>query len=330
MSHPILERHLERRGLKPLYLFFGEEQFLMQRALRRLEQALTRQAGEAPLKVVAEAQEVELGEFLAQARNAPLWGTGQLLVLRQVETYPAEALKALSDYLARPAPRTVVVLIAEGFKSKDVARQPWSRLQREEAALGFYRLKEGELNQWLTREARNLGKTLSLDAAQRLVEIAGANLFDLTQELEKLALLAGEAKTLTSALVSQSASHSRTYNIFALVETLGEAAPQKRLAALGHLLDLGEPPARILTMLARQIRLLLRFKENPEISPEAARRVNLQQWQMEKLARQAALFSPGALRAHLFLLHQTDYHLKTSTGPPRVWLEWCLLQMGPG
>jgi DNA polymerase III delta subunit len=51
---------------------------------------------------------------------------------------------------------------------------------------------------------------------------------------------------------------------------------------------------------------------------------------MEKLARQAALFSPGALRAHLFLLHQTDYHLKTSTGPPRVWLEWCLLQMGPG
>jgi DNA polymerase III delta subunit len=83
-------------------------------------------------------------------------------------------------------------------------------------------------------------------------------------------------------------------------------------------------------MLARQVRFLLRLKENPETSPEAARRLNLQQWQVEKMAKQAARFSTAALRSHLFLLHQTDYHLKTSAGSPRVWLEWCLLQMGPG
>jgi len=330
MSHPILERHLERRAIKPLYLFFGEEEFLMQRALKRLEKALTQQAGESPLKVVEEAQETGLADFLAQARNAPLWGTGQLLVLRHVEAYPAPTLQAVGDYLDRPAPRTVVVLIAEGLKSKDLARQPWSRLQQGEAALGFYRLREGELHQWLTREARNLGKTLSVAAAQRLVEIAGDNLFDLTQELEKLALFAGEEKTLTPALVTQSASHSRGYNIFALVDALGEAGPQKRLAALGHLLDLGEEPPRILGMLARQIRLLLRLKESPQASPEVARRLNLPQGVVKKLAQQAARFSPAALRSYLFLLHQTDYHLKTSTGSPRVWLEWCLLQMGPG
>jgi DNA polymerase III delta subunit len=51
---------------------------------------------------------------------------------------------------------------------------------------------------------------------------------------------------------------------------------------------------------------------------------------VKRLAQQAARFSPGALRSHLFMLHQMDYHLKTSTGNPRVWLEWCLLQMGPG
>jgi DNA polymerase III delta subunit len=36
MSHPILKRHLEGRKLRPLYLFFGEEEFLVERALRRL------------------------------------------------------------------------------------------------------------------------------------------------------------------------------------------------------------------------------------------------------------------------------------------------------
>jgi len=302
----------------------------MQRALKRLEKALTEQAGEAPLKVVQEAQEVELADFLAQARNAPLWGAGQLLVLRNVVTYPAETLKAVSDYLDRPAPRTVVVLIGEGLKSKDLTRQPWSRLQHAEAALGFPRLKEGNLYRWLTREARSLGKTLPETAAQRLVEIAGDNLLDLTQELEKLALFAGEEKTLTATLVNRSASHSRTYNIFALTDALGEAGPQKRLAALDNLLDLGEEPVKILGMLAWQVRMLLRLKENPDTSPEAARRLNQPQWKVKKLAQQAARFSPAALRSHLFMLHQMDYHLKTSTGSPRVWLEWCLLQMGPG
>ena len=304
----------------------------MHRALKRLEEALTEKTGEAPHKVVQEDPEVGLAEFLAQSREAPLWGPGQLLVLRQVEHYPPAALKAITAYLERPAPRAWVVLVAEALKARDLGKNPvWSRLQQEEAALGFFRLKEGELGQWLAQEAQQLGKTLTLAAAQRLVEIVGVNLAELTQELEKLALFAGAEKTLTPALVGQLASHSRTYSIFALVDALGEPGAAKRLAALGHLLDLGEPPARILGMLARQLRLLIRLKESPgRATPELAKTLNLPPGVLKKLDLQAARFSEAALTSHLFLLHQTDLQLKTSTANPKLWLEWCLLRMGPG
>lgn len=332
MSHPVLERHLERNVLRPLYLFYGEEEFLLHRALKRLEGALVGPRGEAPLKVVQEAQEVGLPEFLAQAREATLWGSGQLLVLRRVELYPAAVLQAINDYLDHPAPRAWVVLVAEGLKARDLGRHPvWGRLQKEEAALGFFRFREGELCQWLAQEAETLGKNLTLPAAQRLVEIVGGNLSELTQELEKLALFAGAEKTLTPALVAQLASHSRTYNIFALVDALGEPGAHKRLSALDHLLDLGEPPARIVGMLARQLRLLIRLKENPVgPSPDLAKSLNLPQGVLNRLAQQAARFSTGALRSHLFLLHQTDFQLKTSVADPRLCLEWTLLQMGGG
>jgi DNA polymerase-3 subunit delta len=332
MSHPILERHLKARALRPLYLFYGEEEFLLHRALKRLEGALASETGEAPLKVVQEAQEVGLPEFLAQSREIPLWGSGQLLVLRRADTYPAAALQAVNTYLEHPAPRTWVVLAAEGLKARDLPKSPvWSRLQREDAALGFFRLREGELYQWLAQEAETLGKNLTVAAAQRLVEIVGDNLSDLSQELEKLALFAGPEKTLNPALVTQLASHSRTYNIFALVDALAEPGVQKKLSALDHLLDLGEPPARILNMLARQIRLLIRLKESPAgPSPEMARSLNLPQGVLKRLSQQAARFSLEALRSHLFLLHQTDFQLKTSTANPQLWLEWTLLQMGRG
>jgi DNA polymerase-3 subunit delta len=352
MSHPIIERHLERKAIRPLYVFYGDEEFLMDRALARLEEGLRDEQGEPPVKGLfyapshrprrgpsddqeeppvragREAEETPVADFLTESRVASLWGPGQLLVLRRLEL-TATALKAIGDYLDHPAPRTWVVLLAEGAKTKDLAKDPaGGRLQKEEAALGFFRLKEAELFPWLNQEAQRLGKAMTLAAAQRLVEIVGDNLAELSQELEKLALYAGEEKTLTPHLVNQLATHSRSYNIFALVEALGEPGPHKRLTALAQLLDLGEPPARILVMLAKQLRFLILVKEGATAT--LGPRFKLPQWKIGALAQQAAHFSEAALRSHLFLLHQVDLQLKTSAGSPRLWLEWALLKMGPG
>ncbi len=305
----------------------------MERAVRRLEEALTARFGEPPVKITESATEVSLEDFLAQARLASLFGPGQLLVLRRAEVYPDEVVQAaLPAYLDHPAPRSWVVLTAFGLKSREVERHPvWSRLKKGEAALGFRRLKEEEICQWLTREAKGLGKNLSPAAAQALVAMVGDNLAELTQELEKLVLFAGTEANLTPGMVAKLASHSKSFTIFALVDALGEAHPQKRLAALDHLLELGEPAARILTMLARQVRLLLKARETPNASPgELASRLGLPPRVARTLSQQAARFSPLALRRHLKLLHEADRHLKTSTGNPRLWLEWTLLQMGPG
>jgi DNA polymerase-3 subunit delta len=333
MTHPLLERHLDRRSLRPLYLFFGEEEFLMDRALRRLEQALSEKWGEAVTRVVREAPEVSLEEFFAQARLSTLWGSGQLLILRRVETYPAKALNAVATYFDHPAPRSLVILTAPSLKAKEAEKHPvFGRLAKNEATVGFFRLREGDLLPWLAQEAKRLGKTMPPAAAQRLVEVVGDNLSELHQELKKLVLFAGSDATLTPQQVSQLASHSRSYNIFALVEALGGTALHRRLAPLDHLLDLGEPPARILTMLARQLRLLIRYKENaPHSSPaDLAKKLKLPPGIVKRLGQQAQNFSLKALQAHLDLLHQADLSLKTSAANPRVWLEWTLIHLGPG
>src|SRR5208337_1118837 len=129
------------------------------------------------------------------------------------------------------------------------------------------------------------------------------NLAELNQELEKLTLFAGPENTLSPALVTQLASHSRTYNIFALVDALGAPGFHQRLASLGYLWDLGEPPARILGMLARQVRMLIRVKEGTGANPaELARSLGVSQWKVKSLAQQAARFSDAALKGHLGLL----------------------------
>jgi DNA polymerase III delta subunit len=96
-------------------------------------------------------------------------------------------------------------------------------------------------------------------------------------------------------------------------------------------LDLGEHPAKILGMLARQVRILIRVKEGEGANPaELARSLGVPQWKIKGLAQQGARFSDAALKSHLAMLHRVDFLLKTSTGTPRLWLEWALIKMGPG
>ena len=93
----------------------------MNRALARLEAGLTDRAGEPPAKVVREAKEVGLPEFLAESRVATLWGPGQFLILRRVDLYPGD-LKVLTAYLDHPAPRVWMVFLAEGLKAREVEK----------------------------------------------------------------------------------------------------------------------------------------------------------------------------------------------------------------
>ncbi len=95
----------------------------MLRALGRLEEGLRDHWGEAPVRVLREAQEMELPEFLAESREASLWGPGQLLVLRRLGLNAA-ALEAVNAYLDHPAPRAWVVLLAEGVKARDWGKIP--------------------------------------------------------------------------------------------------------------------------------------------------------------------------------------------------------------
>ena len=193
-------------------------------------------------------------------------------------------------------------------------------------------MKDGELAQWLEREAKQLGKKLGPGAARNLIEAVGQNLLELYQELEKLALYTGTADTITAAHVTDLSSHSRTHTIFELVEALGQNQPAKAFKVLGRLLELGEPPAKILVMLARQIRLLMGTREGLKknlTAAELAKELKVPKWTVEKLQRQATGFRLAQLKGQLIRLHEADQQMKTGTTVHRLLLEKVILDLCP-
>ena len=113
-----------------------------------------------------------------------------------------------------------------------------------------------------------------------------------------MALFAGAENALTPALVTQLASHSRTYNIFALVEALGEPSAHQRLTSLGQLLDLGEHPAKIGDAGPAGAAAHPGEGGTGANPVELARSLGVPQWRVMSLAP-AARFSDATLKGHL-------------------------------
>lgn len=330
MRAALLDRHLKQGHLQPVYLFFGEEEFLIRRALRRLEQGLQHR-GELAAKYQFTAKATALEEILAQARSPQLWGGRQLLIIWEADKFSPAELTSLATYCQAPAAAAILVLVALGLKAKEVEKHKfWRHFLAQEAALGFPKLKEVEIIAWLDREAKAQGKILAAGAAQRLLELVGPDLQELHQELEKLLLYSGMEPQITLAMVNQLGSTSHNYTIFELVAALGQRQPVPALKILNRLLTLGEPPHRILVMLARQVRLLLKIQEGRQqrlTLPELARRLEVHPFAVEKLQRQAASLSPAALHQALIRLQEIDAAVKAGMPAPALLLENFILTL---
>ena len=163
---------------------------------------------------------------------------------------------ALPDLLAAIPPTTLLLFL-------DDEANPANPIRRAVAAGGEVREfplpRERDLVPWITRRAQTIGLSLMPGAGQLLAQWVGAHLWVLASELEKLKTYAAGAAVDEAAVRSLVAPAYET-TIFRFVDAVAEGRPAAALNALA-LLRGQEEPQRIISMLARQFRLLIVARE---------------------------------------------------------------------
>ena len=129
----------------------------------------------------------------------------------------------------------------------------------------------------LKTEARKLldrcGKTMTSDAWTALGKKTGFELRPSINELQKLINFVGDRPAIEEKDVETVVGKTKEDSIFNLTNALGEKNAPSALAALKALLDQGEHHLMILTMISREIRMLLQASvlvnsgKLPKISP---------------------------------------------------------------
>ena len=317
---------------RPVVLIVGPERWLAAQAVAALRRAVL---GEGPSGFNDDRFEVGPGAtpmatVLSTARTLPMMATARFVLahLQRGEKTPAEDLAALADYLEQPSETSCLVVLAERLDGR-------SKLVRRAKAKGAYveasPLKRAQLQDFLREEARRRGHRLEPAAAALLLEDVGEQLGPLDDALERLSLYVGPGQPITVEAVEATLTRSHGETVWGLVDGVaeGDARRALRVAARAFVHD-AEPPLRLVALLARQFRMIARFREaraQGQRPAEAARAAGAPPFKARDLDRAASRLDGRRLTAIFEVLAQLDRQLKGSKVPAELLAEEAFLRL---
>jgi DNA polymerase-3 subunit delta len=323
-------REVRQGNLFPLYYFWGPEKWLIDEAVKRIEEKGLLPATRDFNREVLDAGETSPESILASLQAFPVRSPRRLVVIRQADTIWKKTPQLFVDYFQNPNPQTCAVFIGE---RADLRTRFFQALEQKGITVPFYPPFEKDLFRWIHTQAEQFGYSLTEDAVTLLVERVGVNLRDIQGELQKLALGKAPGGRVEEKDVLALTGDTRSENPFAFSQAVGRLSPRESLRLLHKNLQQGESPVLLFSLLVRQLRLIRRagtLRAEGLGKREIEGKLRIHPRNAESFWRQAETFSPSLLESLWKATLEADQRLKKSREDKGLVLEEYLLDLlGP-
>jgi DNA polymerase III subunit delta len=238
---------------QPVYVAHGDEDLLrreVQRALRRF----VLESDDADFGLTTfPGDRTPFASVHDELATMPFVGSRRLVVVENADPFVTAHRAALEKYVSKPSATGVLILDVKSWP----ANTRLAKLVPAEATLVCKAPPTYKLPDWCVQWAGSRhGKQLAAGAAKLLVDLIGADMGVLDQELAKLAVYVGDAPKIEARDVDRLVGRSRAENTWIIFEAMASGKPADSLAVLDRLFDQGEDAMRILGAFSLQLRRL--------------------------------------------------------------------------
>ncbi len=270
---PVLTREklrdqLRRREVAPVYVLFGAETYLRDKAAKYIADLCFNEGEMRDFNETEFSLEVSdnIKSALSAAEQLPMMAARRVVRITDVrvstsamkDTLKEDAEQILADYLKRPSQSSVVIFVADELNG---TRRLTKLLTANSVAVEFQRLDDHGLRKWANDHIRDAGSEADDQTIRHLVNIAGDNVRRLTNEIEKLSAAALPGKLITKELIDSLVPNSREISNFGLTDNLVAGRNSEAIRILQKILDDGTEPLALLGLISSNYRRLLIAKE---------------------------------------------------------------------
>lgn len=341
MAYKDFYEDLKQQRIKPLYLFWGPETFLMESMLVHAKKQLIDPAAEAFNYQAENCELLSAEEMVEKMETLPFLSERRLVVFKNAgffakkPNFSASGEKALKALLENPPLSTVAIFICDTQPDK---RLKWSeRLEQHGRVVAFDRLDEQEFKKWIAQRLKKGGiesdERTRQALADRLAYLeyrAQISLQEIDQQLEVLIALCSERGQLTREAIEKVVPQNLEASSFKAVDAAIAQDLPRALAMLDALRSEGESEVMLLGVLYRtltQLHLIRLMSETGYSEAAIAKRLNLNPFRAKLLAKQARTVDLQLLHGYILEAASLDHRLKTGRANAWIALESLLTAM---
>ena len=315
-----------------LYLFHGEETYLRDHYLGRLrEQLLSGGMGEFNLHQL-QGKDMSPHALEEAVDCLPMMGERTLVQVTDFDLFKAgekdreeyiRIFSQLPDYVC-------LVFIYDVVPYKGDARTKLAAALKEYGTVvDFARQGQDDLVNWVIRRFKAMGKEIDTNTAFELLFLCGDLMNSLIGEIEKIGAYA-RGPRITRQDIEAVATPRLDAVVYRMTDAIGEKNFDKAASVLGELLQMQEPPVKILWSLGRNLRQLY----SARLALEGGRGNGwlislwgLRPFQADKLTRSARRFTLDWCRRAVVRCGQTDLAMKSTGQDGKELLTTLLLEL---
>ena len=272
-----------------------------------------------------EASELELGG-ITDALAPSLFGDSRVVVIKEIQDLAAELSEEITAYLEAQDESVELVLWHKGGVKGKALLEKIKKLKPTIIPCDVIK-KDGEKSDFIRSEFKRLGRTISTEAVQALIDALGSDLRELGGACSQLAadVTAGKMIDETDVMKFQNGRIETTG--FDVADAALDGRRDVALIALRNALATGTDPVLITSALAGSLRTLAKVSgaSRGVKSFDLAGPLGLAPWQIDKARRQLSKWTPSTLAGAVVAVAQADADIKGAAVDPIHSLERAII-----
>jgi DNA polymerase-3 subunit delta len=264
-------------------------------------------------------KKIEIGAVMQSVQTPPFLGEKRMVIvkglLEDVTTKPNA--QPWVDALQKTPDTTIVILLNSLPASKVQKNHLFKSLSGQDGVhvYDFPALQGSALTAWAADYAKELGLSIDRTLLSELIGLVGADLWQLSGELSKIAAYA-DGKPATQVMISELVRANYEDAMFDFVDAVSQKNSVRALDLLHAQRESGSSDFHLFAMLARQIRLLLGARTVLDANPnagkaEVASEMGIHPFVAQKTLAQAKSFDTPSLVLLHGMLESFDQKMKS-------------------
>lgn len=330
---PLLKAAIRDNNIGRLYVFHGEEVFLLHHYFNQLRKQLIDPLTESFNFHKFTAENFDITEFADAVENLPMMAEHTMTWVDDVDIFKMNEADRdkVADILGDIPEYCTVIFTYETahWKPDKRMKKLWDAVEENSLVIEFVKQSQRDLIAWVTRHFAAEHKQISQELCAYLIDITGGTMTALKGEISKIAAFSG-ADTIVKADIDAVTEPVLDAAVFQMTNMISDGKYGQALEKLHQLLKMQEDPLLILGAVGGHFRRMATARtllDSGRNASELMQLYNISDYAARKTMSAAGKFSTSFYRKTAELLMETDHQMKTSYDTSERLLELLILQI---